>query len=62
MYLADIYTVLANLAGVPAISVPLHRHSNGMPYGVQIITKQFSEENLLSIAEHVMQTRQVTPV
>lgn len=62
MYLADIYTVLANLAGVPAISVPLRRHSNGMPYGVQIITKQFSEANLLSIAEHVMQTRQVTPV
>ncbi|MBW8686663.1 Asp-tRNA(Asn)/Glu-tRNA(Gln) amidotransferase subunit GatA [Chitinophaga rhizophila] len=62
MYLADIYTVLANLAGVPAISVPLQRHSNGMPYGVQIITKQFSEANLLSIAEHVMQTRRVTPV
>lgn len=62
MYLADIYTVLANLGGVPAISVPLSRHSNGMPYGVQIITKQFSEANLLSIAEHVMQTRQVTPV
>jgi aspartyl-tRNA(Asn)/glutamyl-tRNA(Gln) amidotransferase subunit A len=62
MYLADIYTVLANLAGVPAISVPLQRHSNGMPYGVQIITKQFSEANLLSIAEHVMQIRRVTPV
>jgi aspartyl-tRNA(Asn)/glutamyl-tRNA(Gln) amidotransferase subunit A len=62
MYLADIYTVLANLAGVPAISVPLQRHSNGMPYGVQIITKQFSEANLLSIADHVMQLRQVTPV
>ncbi|SDG38748.1 aspartyl/glutamyl-tRNA(Asn/Gln) amidotransferase subunit A [Chitinophaga filiformis] len=62
MYLADIYTVLANLAGVPAISVPLQRHSNGMPYGVQIITKQFSEANLLSIAEHVMQLRRVTPV
>ncbi|WP_090106430.1 Asp-tRNA(Asn)/Glu-tRNA(Gln) amidotransferase subunit GatA [Chitinophaga sp. CF118] len=62
MYLADIYTVLANLAGVPAISVPLQRHSNGMPYGVQIITKQFSEANLLSIAAHVMQIRQVTPV
>ncbi len=37
MYLADIYTVLANLTGVPAISVPLHRHSNGMPYGLQIM-------------------------
>jgi aspartyl-tRNA(Asn)/glutamyl-tRNA(Gln) amidotransferase subunit A len=62
MYLADIYTVLANLAGVPAISVPLRRHSNGMPYGVQIITKQFSEANLLSIANQVMLTTQVTPV
>jgi aspartyl-tRNA(Asn)/glutamyl-tRNA(Gln) amidotransferase subunit A len=62
MYLADIYTVLANLAGVPAISVPLQRHSNGMPYGVQIITKQFSEAGLLDIAENVMQLRQVTPV
>lgn len=62
MYLADIYTVLANLAGVPAISVPLRRHSNGMPYGVQIITKQFSEANLLNIASQVMQTTQVTPV
>jgi aspartyl-tRNA(Asn)/glutamyl-tRNA(Gln) amidotransferase subunit A len=62
MYLADIYTVLANLAGVPAISVPLRRHSNGMPYGVQIITKQFSEASLLSIADHVMQISQATPV
>jgi aspartyl-tRNA(Asn)/glutamyl-tRNA(Gln) amidotransferase subunit A len=65
MYLADIYTVLANLAGVPAISVPLRRHSNGMPFGVQIITKQFDEANLLNIADHVMQmisVKQVTIV
>ncbi|WP_343668951.1 Asp-tRNA(Asn)/Glu-tRNA(Gln) amidotransferase subunit GatA [Chitinophaga sp.] len=62
MYLADIYTVLANLAGVPAISVPLQRHSNGMPYGVQIITKQFSEASLLDIADEIMQSKQVTPV
>ena len=65
MYLADIYTVLANLAGVPAISVPLRRHSNGMPFGVQIITKQFDEASLLNIADHVMQmisVRQVTIV
>ncbi|MGO4292968.1 Asp-tRNA(Asn)/Glu-tRNA(Gln) amidotransferase subunit GatA [Chitinophaga sp. RAB17] len=62
MYLADIYTVLANLAGVPAISVPLYRHSNGMPYGVQIITKKFSEANLLHIAHQVMAKEQVTVV
>jgi aspartyl-tRNA(Asn)/glutamyl-tRNA(Gln) amidotransferase subunit A len=50
---------------VPAISVPLRRHSNGMPFGVQIITKQFDEANLLNIADHVMQmisVKQVTIV
>lgn len=59
MYLADIYTVLANLTGVPAISVPLHRHSNGMPYGIQIITKEFDEENLLQIANSMLHEQQV---
>lgn len=59
MYLADIYTVLANLTGVPAISVPLHRHSNGMPYGLQIITKEFDERNLLQIAHNILQEQQV---
>lgn len=59
MYLADIYTVLANLTGVPAISVPLFRHSNGMPYGLQIITKEFDEENLLQIANNVLHEQPV---
>ncbi|NSL90022.1 Asp-tRNA(Asn)/Glu-tRNA(Gln) amidotransferase subunit GatA [Chitinophaga solisilvae] len=62
MYLADIYTVLANLAGVPAISVPLSRHSNGMPFGVQIITKKFDEAALLQIAHQLMTTRKATIV
>ncbi|UYQ93359.1 Asp-tRNA(Asn)/Glu-tRNA(Gln) amidotransferase subunit GatA [Chitinophaga horti] len=55
MYLADIYTVLANLTGVPAISIPLQRHSNGMPYGIQIIAKQFDEGHLLQIAKNLLQ-------
>lgn len=59
MYLADIYTVLANLTGVPAISVPLHRHSNGMPYGLQIITREFDEENLLQIAHNMLHEEHV---
>ncbi|RBL94024.1 Asp-tRNA(Asn)/Glu-tRNA(Gln) amidotransferase subunit GatA [Chitinophaga flava] len=62
MYLADIYTVLANLSGVPAISVPLGRHSNGMPYGVQIITKKFDEAALLQIAHQVMATERASIV
>lgn len=62
MYLADIYTVLANLVGVPAISVPMRKHSNGMPFGVQIITKKFDEANLLSIAHQLMDRNQVATV
>ncbi len=62
MYLADIYTVLANLVGVPAISVPIGRHSNGMPFGVQIITKKFDEANLLNIAHQLMDRKQVATV
>lgn len=51
MYLADIYTVYANLCGIPAISVPLFRHSNGLPYGPQIMTNRFKELPLLQFAD-----------
>lgn len=50
MYLADIYTVMANLAGIPAISVPLFRHSNGMAFGIQAMTNRFRELYLLRVA------------
>ena len=55
MYLADIYTVQANMAGVPAISVPLPKHSNGMPIGVQFIANKFEEGKLLSFSKYVME-------
>jgi aspartyl-tRNA(Asn)/glutamyl-tRNA(Gln) amidotransferase subunit A len=47
MFLADLFTVFANLAGIPAISIPLSRHSNGMPFGVQVMTDRFKELTLL---------------
>lgn len=50
MYLADIYTVSANVAGVPAVSVPCG-FANGLPVGLQIIGKHFDEETILQIAE-----------
>lgn len=53
MYLADIYTVYANLTGIPAISVPLFRHSTGLPYGPQIMTNRFQELSLLEFANHL---------
>jgi aspartyl-tRNA(Asn)/glutamyl-tRNA(Gln) amidotransferase subunit A len=55
MYLADIYTVLANLTGVGAISLPLFTHSNHMPYGVQVITNKTDESTLFQISKQLMQ-------
>ena len=57
MYLADIYTVFANLTGIPGISLPLFKHSNGMPFGVQLMAKQFNELSLLQASEQLMQPK-----
>lgn len=54
MYLADIYTVMANLVGVPSISLPLFRHSNGMPFGLQLMAKSFDESTLLKASKQLM--------
>jgi aspartyl-tRNA(Asn)/glutamyl-tRNA(Gln) amidotransferase subunit A len=56
MYLADIYTVMANLVGVPAISLPLFKHSNGMPFGLQVIANRFDELPLLQISNQLMKS------
>jgi aspartyl-tRNA(Asn)/glutamyl-tRNA(Gln) amidotransferase subunit A len=53
MYLADIFTVHANLSGHPAISVPGGKHSNGMPVGVQLLGNNFSEPQLLALASTI---------
>jgi aspartyl-tRNA(Asn)/glutamyl-tRNA(Gln) amidotransferase subunit A len=50
MYLSDIYTVSANLAGVPAISVPCGLSSEGLPIGAQLIGNFWSEALLLNLA------------
>jgi aspartyl-tRNA(Asn)/glutamyl-tRNA(Gln) amidotransferase subunit A len=55
MYLEDIFTVHANLAGLPAISLPLFSHSNGMPLGAQLMAAPFREKELLSFAHNLMQ-------
>lgn len=49
MYLSDIYTVSANLAGVPAVSVPCGLSENKLPIGVQLIGKNWSEDLLLNL-------------
>lgn len=50
MYLSDIYTVSANVAGIPAISLPCG-FSNDMPVGLQIMGRHFDEETILHVAE-----------
>lgn len=50
MYLEDIFTVLANLTGMPAISVPFAKNTAGLPFGIQLIGKNFDEKNLLEMA------------
>ncbi len=54
MYLADIYTVLANLTGIPAISLPLATDAQGLPIGVQLLSGKFQEAKLLAFSNNLM--------
>jgi aspartyl-tRNA(Asn)/glutamyl-tRNA(Gln) amidotransferase subunit A len=53
MYLQDIFTVHANLTGNPAISIPLAIHSNGLPFGLQLMTAHFAEQELFNFAQSI---------
>ena len=48
MYLSDIYTISVNLAGLPAISIPIAKDKDGMPIGLQLIGKAFDEQTLFN--------------
>lgn len=48
MYLNDVYTITANLAGICGISVPAGMHSNGLPYGIQFMGDSFQESKILN--------------
>jgi len=61
MYLSDIYTVTANLAGIPAISVPCGFTSGGLPVGLQILGRHFEEDTILRLAEHYTRAFPVSP-
>ena len=57
MYLADLFTVQASIAGVPAISIPNGTDSGGLPIGLQIITDTFEESSLLAFSRYVLNNR-----
>jgi aspartyl-tRNA(Asn)/glutamyl-tRNA(Gln) amidotransferase subunit A len=59
MYLADLLTIPANMAGLPAISLPCGFDGAGLPIGVQLITGVLQEERLLQVAYHYEQSARV---
>lgn len=59
MYLSDVYTISANLAGLPGISVPCGTDSNGLPVGLQLIGDCFQEKKLIQAAYAYEQARGV---
>lgn len=57
MYLGDIYTISVNLAGLPGISIPCGKDSNGLPIGLQLIANTFDEKKLIQAAYTYEQIR-----
>lgn len=53
MYLNDVFTVSINLAGLPAISLPVGLSKDGLPYGMQVIGKAFDEGTVFSVADKI---------
>jgi aspartyl-tRNA(Asn)/glutamyl-tRNA(Gln) amidotransferase subunit A len=54
LYLEDVFTTHANLAGIPAISLPLGKHSSGMPFGIQFMASRHQEAPLLALSKYLM--------
>jgi aspartyl-tRNA(Asn)/glutamyl-tRNA(Gln) amidotransferase subunit A len=53
MYLGDVYTVTANLAGIPGMSVPAGLNSKGLPIGVQLLARPLGEEHIFKAASYL---------
>jgi aspartyl-tRNA(Asn)/glutamyl-tRNA(Gln) amidotransferase subunit A len=54
-YLSDIFTVQASLTGVPAISLPAGNNKDGLPLGLQLLTRHFEEQELLNFAKYFLE-------
>lgn len=60
MYLEDIYTVQANLCGIPAISIPIGTSNSGLPFGIQLMASSMKDSSLLAFSEKMMQDASLT--
>lgn len=54
MYLADLFTVQASIAGVPAISIPNGEDKSGLPIGLQVMSGNFSEDKLFAFSKYIL--------
>jgi aspartyl-tRNA(Asn)/glutamyl-tRNA(Gln) amidotransferase subunit A len=59
MYMADIFTVLASLTGIPAIAIPLGNNNNGLPLSIQLMARHFGEQDLLSLSHAFLSRKNV---
>ena len=57
MYLADLFSVQANVAGVPAISIPCGKDKQGLPIGLQLVADDFEESNLLRFSKKILEMK-----
>ena len=55
MYMSDVFTVTANLAGIPGLSIPVAKTDKGLPVGVQLLGASFSEARLLALGNTIME-------
>jgi aspartyl-tRNA(Asn)/glutamyl-tRNA(Gln) amidotransferase subunit A len=55
MYLADLFSVQANVAGIPAISIPCGEDKQGLPIGLQLLADDFQERILLSFSKMMLE-------
>lgn len=53
VYLADIFTVLANVGGIPGLSIPSGKSEHGLPIGIQILSKAWDESRLLTLGDQL---------
>ena len=56
MYLSDVFTVLANICGLPAISIPVQSSDDDMPLGVQLLGRKWEEGELFSLSQELMKS------
>jgi aspartyl-tRNA(Asn)/glutamyl-tRNA(Gln) amidotransferase subunit A len=59
MYLADLFSVQANVAGVPGISIPCGKDNQGLPIGLQLLADDFNEAGLMAMASSMMEEQSV---